>query len=116
MYKRQALSALVGPKGFLLYNPIIAIALWGLVRAIRDQGRFYYEAIVVAAGSSAVVLYYLMATNNYGGWSYSIRWFVPVSYTHLDVYKRQIPGCRVNDPGACQSRHQHGAYAAKGRM
>ena len=73
-----ALSALVGPKGFLLYNPIIAIALWGLVRAIRDQGRFYYEAIVVAAGSSAVVLYYLMATNNYGGWSYSIRWFVPL--------------------------------------
>jgi hypothetical protein len=73
-----ALSALVGPKGFLLYDPIIAIALWGLVRAIRDKGRFFYEAIVVATGCAAVALYYLLATNNYGGWSYSIRWFVPL--------------------------------------
>jgi hypothetical protein len=73
-----ALSALVGPKGFLLYDPIIAIALWGLVRTIRIKARFFYEGIVVAAGSGAIVLYYLLATNNYGGWSYSIRWFVPL--------------------------------------
>jgi len=73
-----AFSALVGPKGFLLYDPIIAIALWGLVRVIREKGHFFYEGIAVAAGSAAVVLYYLFATNNYGGWSYSIRWFVPL--------------------------------------
>lgn len=73
-----ALSALLGPKGFLLYNPIIAIALWGLVRVIREKGRFFYEAIVVGAGSTVLVLYYLLVTNNYGGWSYSIRWFVPL--------------------------------------
>jgi hypothetical protein len=73
-----AWSALLGSKGFLLYNPLIAIALWGLIRAIRDKGPFFYEALVVAVGSSIVVLYYLLFTNNYGGWSYSIRWFVPL--------------------------------------
>jgi hypothetical protein len=73
-----AWSALLGSRGFLLYNPLIVIALWGLIRAIRDKGRFFYEAIVVATGSAIVVVYYLLATNNYGGWSYSIRWFVPL--------------------------------------
>lgn len=24
------------------------------------------------------MLYYLLATNNYGGWCYTIRWFVPL--------------------------------------
>jgi len=72
------LSALFGSKGFLLYNPVLAIALWGLFRAIREKGPFYYEAIVIALGSSILVLYYVLFTNNYGGWSYSIRWFVPI--------------------------------------
>jgi hypothetical protein len=73
-----AFSALLGPKGFLLYNPILALALWGLVRTIREKGRFFFEAIVVGAGSTILILYYLLVTNNYGGWSYSIRWFVPL--------------------------------------
>jgi hypothetical protein len=73
-----ACSALIGCKGFLLYNPLIVIALWGLVREIRGRGRLFYEALVIAAGSAVIVLYYLLFTNNYGGWSYSIRWFVPL--------------------------------------
>jgi hypothetical protein len=73
-----ALSAFLGPKGFLLYNPITVLALWGLVRAIRDKGRFFYEALAIGAGSAVLVVYYLLETNNYGGWSYSIRWFVPL--------------------------------------
>jgi len=72
------LLALVGPKGFLLYNPIIGIALWGLTRTIRRRGPLFPEAVVVVVGSGILVLYYLLFTNNYGGWSYSIRWFVPV--------------------------------------
>jgi hypothetical protein len=72
------LLALVGPKGFLLYNPICAIALWGLARTIRQRGLLFHEAVVVASGSGILVLYYLLFTNNYGGWSYSIRWFVPI--------------------------------------
>jgi hypothetical protein len=73
-----ALAALVGPKGFLLYNPLMVLAIWGLVRVIRHRGRFFYEGIVIGAASAVVVLYYLLFTNNYGGWSYSIRWFVPL--------------------------------------
>lgn len=73
-----ALLMLIGPKGFLLYNPILCVSLWGLVRAIRQKSVFFYEAIVIAAGSGALVFYYLLFTNDFGGWSYSIRWFVPV--------------------------------------
>ena len=75
---RYALLVFVGPRGFLLYNPLLAIALWGLVRTIRQKGTFYYEGIVVALGCSLIVLYYLLTTTNFGGWAYSIRWFVPM--------------------------------------
>jgi hypothetical protein len=99
-----AFSALVGPKGFLLYDPIIAIALWGLVRVIREKGHFFYEGIAVAAGSAAVVLYYLFATNNYGGWSYSIRWFVPLLpllfFFYVPLLRHLRPEARAPIPRA----------------
>src|ERR1700733_6724110 len=74
---KYGLLVLVGPKGFLIYNPILWIALWGLVRAIRRRGPFFDEAIVIGAGSIVLGLYYVLFTTNYSGWSYSIRWFVP---------------------------------------
>ena len=73
-----AVRLLVGPKGFLLYNPMLAIALWGLVRVIRRRGPFFPEAVVVAAGSLTIVAYYVLTTTNAGGWCYGIRWFVPL--------------------------------------
>jgi hypothetical protein len=75
---KYGLLVFMGPKGFLIYNPILWIALWGLLRTIRQRGLFFYEAIVVGAGSVILALYYVLFTTNYGGWSYSIRWFVPV--------------------------------------
>ena len=69
---------LVGPRGFLLYNPFLWIAIPGLVRAIRTRSEFFHEALLVGAGSVALVSYYALASTNYGGWSYSIRWFVPL--------------------------------------
>jgi hypothetical protein len=85
--------ALVGPRGFLLYNPILVLALWGLVRTLRRPGTFLREAVVIASGSAILVLYYLLFTNNYGGDSYSVRWFVPLLplllfflYPYLDSY------------------------------
>jgi len=99
-----ALSALVGPKGFLLYNPIIAVALWGLIRAIREKGLFFYEGIVIGAGSAVMVLYYLLFTNNYGGWSYSIRWFVPiitaVVFLFVPLFRGLRPKARASVPRA----------------
>jgi hypothetical protein len=72
-----ALLALVGPRGFLLYNPILWVAVWALVQVVTHRKLFRYEAMVIGAGSGALVLYYLLFTSNYGGASYSIRWFVP---------------------------------------
>lgn len=77
-FASYAVKTLVGPKGFLLYNPFLIVALWGLAREIRGKGRFCIEAICVGAGSSVILVYYWATTNNYGGWSYSIRWFVPL--------------------------------------
>jgi len=73
-----AFQTLIGPKGFLIYNPFLAIALGGLTREIWRRGRFFYEGVAVAAGSTCLALYYWLMTNNYAGWSYSIRWFVPM--------------------------------------
>jgi len=75
---KYGLLAFVGPKGFLIYNPILWVALWGLVRTIRQKDPFFYEAIVVGAGCVILGLYYVLFTIDYSGWSYSIRWFVPV--------------------------------------
>jgi hypothetical protein len=94
-----AVLVLVGPKGFLLYNPILWVALWGLVHTMRRKGPFFYEAVVVCAGSAVLALYYVFFTNNYGGWSYSIRWFVPALpllffflYPYFEAYDRKRAG------------------------
>lgn len=75
---RYAPLLFIGPRGFLLYNPIAWVALWGLVRAIRQRGPFFNEAVVIATGSGILALYYALFTSGYSGWSYSIRWFVPL--------------------------------------
>lgn len=77
-FRTYAVRTLVGPHGFLLYNPFLVIAVWGLAREIRRKGPFFFEAIAMATGSTVLLLYYWLSTNNYGGWAYSIRWFVPM--------------------------------------
>ena len=77
-FLRYSLSALLGGRGFLLYNPLLFIALPGLAQEIRGGRRFKQEALVVGIASLVIVLYYLLFTTNYGGWSYSVRWFVPL--------------------------------------
>jgi len=72
------LGILIGPRGFLLYNPLLFIALWGVFMTIRSRGPFYNEAVVVSFGSAVLVIYYALVTVNYSGLSYSIRWFVPL--------------------------------------
>jgi hypothetical protein len=73
-----ALLLLVGPRGFLLYNPLLIIALYGLARSLAARDRFFAEAVVITVGVAAMLLYYSLFTANFGGWSYSIRWLVPV--------------------------------------
>jgi hypothetical protein len=75
---KYALRALLGPNGFLIYNPFSLIALWGLIRELRPKSPFFYEALIVCSGGLGLAAYYLLTTSNYGGWSYSMRWLVPL--------------------------------------
>jgi hypothetical protein len=73
-----SVSSLLGPRGFLLYNPLLLVALPCLIREIRKGQPFRREALVIGCVSLIIVFYYLLFTNDYGGRSYSIRWFVPL--------------------------------------
>ena len=52
-------SALLGPKGFLLYNPFLIIALPYVIREIRNGRIFRQEALVISIVSLIIILYYL---------------------------------------------------------
>lgn len=72
------LQTLISEKGFLVYNPFLVIASWGLGREIVRRGPFRYEAMAIAVSSGCILLYYWIMTDNFAGWSYSIRWFIPL--------------------------------------
>ncbi len=73
---RYGLLCLFGPRGFLIYNPLIWVAIYGLGITIRRRLRFWQEAVAIALGSVSMMLYFFFASTNYSGWTYSIRWFV----------------------------------------
>ena len=68
---------LVGPHGFLIYNPTASLALYGLARSIWTKAKYWREAAAVLVGSAVVIAYYAFASVNYSGSTYSIRWFIP---------------------------------------
>ncbi|MEO8368681.1 MAG: hypothetical protein ABI806_05750 [Candidatus Solibacter sp.] len=68
---------LVGPHGFLIYNPASWLALYGMALVIRRRMRYWIEAAGAAAGSCLVIVYYALASVNSSGWTYSVRWFIP---------------------------------------
>jgi hypothetical protein len=73
-----AFNSLIGSKGFILYNPLLFLAIPYLIRECGPKREFRKEALTIGLASAVIVSYYLLVTNNYGGWSYSIRWFVPL--------------------------------------
>ena len=75
---KYATLLLLGPSGFLLYNPFVIIGCVGLAQIIRKRSQLWPEAVAVAIGSAIIFTYYALTTNNFGGYSYSIRWFVPM--------------------------------------
>jgi hypothetical protein len=68
----------LGSRGFIFYNPMLFIAIPLLVRELKPSRLFAREARVVGLASALIVLYYLLFSMNYGGASYSFRWFVPL--------------------------------------
>jgi len=73
-----ALRTLFGPAGFLFYNPLLVLAIFGCVRVIQKKERLWPECLCVMLGSLVLCGYYWVTTTNFAGWSYSIRWFVPI--------------------------------------
>jgi 4-amino-4-deoxy-L-arabinose transferase-like glycosyltransferase len=73
-----AFATLFGPKGFLIYNPLLFIAAIGCVTVFREKRTLWPECLCVLLGSLILCSYYWATTTNFGGWSYSIRWFVPL--------------------------------------
>ncbi len=74
----NAIKLLISHKGFLIYNPLLFIAIPCLWYHIVSKGCFFKHAIVTAAASIIILIYYILFTKGGGGWSYSVRWFVPL--------------------------------------
>jgi len=72
------INILIGERGFLLYTPVLLISIPCIYYVIRNREKFYLEAAAVSITSLVILLYYLIFTSNYGGWSYGIRWLVPL--------------------------------------
>ena len=71
-------ALLVGGRGFLFYNPFAWVALPLMVAEVIRRRKFAAEAVAVTAATVVIIGYYALWSNNYGGASYSIRWFVPL--------------------------------------
>lgn len=69
---------LFGAKGFIWYNPLLLLLIPALAFHIQQRQVHRAEGLVIAVSSIMILLYYSIYTQNYGGWSYSIRWFVPL--------------------------------------
>ena len=70
--------SLVGPLGFLWYSPLLIILIPLLIKHTGKGRAFYEESRVIAICSTLLMLNYFLLTQNYGGWGYGIRWFVPL--------------------------------------
>lgn len=74
----NGLAMLLGGRGFLLYNPFSLLALPLMLLELVRRRRFAAEAAVVLVVSVIIVGYYVLWSHNFGGDSFSIRWFVPL--------------------------------------
>lgn len=72
--------AVAGRRGLFSYNPVLVFPLVTLLWCAfsRREGGRRPEAIVIISASAATVFCYLLKTVNYGGWSFGMRFFVPL--------------------------------------
>ncbi|MGN6693676.1 MAG: hypothetical protein ACTHN0_05820 [Aquihabitans sp.] len=71
-------EVLVGPRGLLLFSPVVALAVWGLVRLARsvDEERRRHGIVGLAVFASFVMLQ-ASWLNPWGGESYGPRYLIP---------------------------------------
>ncbi|MCF7808330.1 MAG: hypothetical protein K9N38_07385 [Candidatus Marinimicrobia bacterium] len=75
---KYAFLSLIGMKGFIWYNPLLILIIPAMILHIRQKSSFWMEGVIIGISSMILVIYYSIYTQNYGGWTYSIRWFVPL--------------------------------------
>ncbi len=68
---------LFGYRGMFLFFPVLLFACIYLLGSLRVQKERLYS-LSILTGSVAVILYYALFSDNFGGWSYGVRWFVPL--------------------------------------
>ena len=72
--------SLVGHRGFFSYSPVLLFPLAALLSSVfsRRKGVLRDESLSVLAAIILTMMYYLLKTINYGGWTYGMRFFVPL--------------------------------------
>jgi hypothetical protein len=89
-----AVALLLGKKGIVVYNLPLLLGLPALFAVLRRPSGHRPELLVTLGWCAATWLLYSVLSNNYGGASCSIRWFVPFlapGYYLLAVHLRQHP-------------------------
>ncbi|NQV15889.1 hypothetical protein HQ531_10565 [bacterium] len=90
---KYAFACLIGPRGFLWYNPMLLLIFPILLRNTRPGKQLQRESVVILVSSVILMCYYFLFSSNFGGYSYSIRWFVPLLpliYFHLHDFRLNI--------------------------
>lgn len=75
---KYAFNSLIGNHGFFSYNPLLFLSIFFISLEIIKKRKFWKEASIIAGASIIIIIYYLLTTINYSGFSYSIRWFIPL--------------------------------------
>ncbi len=69
---------LLGPAGIFWHAPTLPLALMATIITWRNRDPFWREAGVLLISSAVIWIYYAVFSTNLSGWSYSIRWLVPL--------------------------------------
>ena len=86
-FLKYMLLSILGPQGFLWYSPILVFLIPIIVKQSRKGRPFHEETRVIAISSLLLMMTYFLLTQNYGGWGYGIRWFVPmVPLLHIYLF------------------------------
>ncbi len=67
--------ALLGDRGIFIYTPFLLCGLWYCVSRFKNLA---LPERAAAAGIGAFMLFYLLCTDEFGGQSYGLRYFIPV--------------------------------------
>lgn len=74
-----AFQSLFGIRGLFSYTPALIPAMIFLIRILASpRHHFHKEALVVGIGLAGSIFLTLLVTDNYGGWCYGVRYFVPL--------------------------------------